>query len=447
MNTPIGRPSGVRAAMAALLVAGACLAGGAAAQDHQHAASSPGANSQQALGLGWHWVKDGGHAACGDNPKTLYVWAGDDDRTSPDFVAVVNFDSNSWDYGKIMKIVPVPTANNEAHHLGLSADCNTLGAGGLLSVLQGQDDLFFFDVSDARNPVYIKSTSAPQSAITDDFTPLPGGGFLITNMGSKTGGTPGRVVEVDGNLNVVGEWPTNPPEGFNPHGISVRHDLNLMVTSDFVDPASTLNVTPGEPLFRNTVHVWDLAARSIVRTIPVEGAIGTMDIKLIPGDRQQRAFTAGMLDGKLYLVDTQNGTARAVYDLAHISWWRSRNLSPQFIQITSDGTRLILPLGGPGLIVMFDISNPNYPTPLSVVDLGANSGPHMMHLTHDDQRLVVTNYFLNQDNFGKVKLDGDRKVYVLNLWRFGMWRDFRFNLDFNYGFSTGRARPHGVAMK
>lgn len=442
MNTPVKLQVGVRAAVAAWLVAGACLSGNATAQGHPH-----GSADQQASGLSLSWGQSSAHAACGHNPKTLYVWAGDDDRTSPDFVAVVNFDSSSWEYGKITRIVPVPTANNEAHHLGLSADCNTLGAGGLLSVLQGQDDLFFFDVRDARNPTFIKSTSAPLSAITDDFTPLPGGGFLITNMGSKTGGTPGRVVEVDGNLNVVGEWPTNPPEGFNPHGISVRHDLNLMVTSDFVDPASTLNVTPGEPLFRNTIHVWDLAARSIVRTIPVEGAIGTMDVKLIPGDAQRRAFTAGMLDGKLYLVDTQNGSARPVYDLARISWWRSRNLSPQFLQITSDGTRLILPLGGPGLIVMFDISNPNYPAPLSVVDLGANSGPHMMHLTHDDQRLVVTNYFLNQDGFGKVKLDGDRKVHVLNIWRFGMWRDFRFNLDFNYGFPTGRARPHGVAMK
>lgn len=419
----------LRRAMTVFVIVGACLS-----------AASPAVAADAA-------AMAGAHGACGHDPKTLYVWAGDDDRVSPDFVAVIDFDASSRSYGRVLSTVPVPTINNEAHHLGLSADCNILGAGGLLSVLQGQDDLYFFDVADARNPRFIKSSSAPLSAITDDFTPLPGGGFLITNMGSKTGGTPGRVVEVNANLDIVGEWPAQPPAGFNPHGISVRHDINLMVTSDFVDPASTLNVTPGEPLFRNTVHVWDLAARSIVRSISVPGAIGTMDVKLIPGDRQARAFTAGMLDGKLYLVDTQAGSARAVFDLAVIGWWRGRNQSPQFLQITGDGTRLILPLGGPGLIVMFDISNPNFPFLLSVVDLGAKAGPHMMHLTHDDQRLVVTDYFLNQDGFGKVHLDGDRRVHVLNIWRFGMWRDFRFNLDFNQGFATGAARPHGVAMK
>jgi hypothetical protein len=61
-------------------------------------------------------------------------------------------------------------------------------------------------------------------------------------MGSAAGGAPGRVVEFDRNLKLVKEWPQNPPEdGFNPHGISVRPDLNLMLTSDFLNPISSIN--------------------------------------------------------------------------------------------------------------------------------------------------------------------------------------------------------------
>ena len=39
-----------------------------------------------------------------------------------------------------------------------------------------------------------------------------------------------------------------------------------------------------------------------------------MDVKLIPRDPQGRAFTAGMFDGFVYLVDTAHGTAKVVFD-------------------------------------------------------------------------------------------------------------------------------------
>ena len=82
--------------------------------------------------------------------------------------------------------------------------------------------------------------------MTDDFLPLENGGFLISQMGSSTGMAPGRIAEFDGRMHFVAdhfgkmslfdEWPTTPPlDGFNPHGISARPDLNLMMTSDFID--------------------------------------------------------------------------------------------------------------------------------------------------------------------------------------------------------------------
>jgi len=83
----------------------------------------------------------------------------------------------------------------------------------------------------------------------------------------------------------VGEWPDNPPlQGFNPHGISARPDLNLMVTSDFINPVSTLNVYPGDPELRSSIRVWDLDKRTILRTVEIPGAVGLMDVRMIPGD-------------------------------------------------------------------------------------------------------------------------------------------------------------------
>jgi len=46
-----------------------------------------------------------------------------------------------------------------------------------------------------------------------------------------------------------------------------------------------------------------------------ERPAGTMEVQLIPRDQRSRAFTAGMVDNTLYLVDTQEGTATAVFFL------------------------------------------------------------------------------------------------------------------------------------
>jgi selenium-binding protein 1 len=80
------------------------------------------------------------------------------------------------------------------------------------------------------------------------------------------------------------------------------------------------------------------------------------------------------------------------------------------------------------------------------VDLGLDSGPHDIDLTDDDKRLVATDYFLNEDNFGKIHFDGDRKVHVLKVHGRKLELDDRFDLDFNTAFSRP-ARPHGIATK
>jgi len=387
-------------------------------------------------------------------PNTLYVWAGDQARVAPDFLAVIDFDESSPRYGEVVGTVPVPgpgSSGNEPHHCHLSADKNVLACGGLLALLRGQNSIFFFDVSKARHPKFLFSTSGTVSNITDDFLPLSKGGFLVTQMGDHAGGTPGRIAEFDAKLRMVGEWPVDPPEhDFNPHGISARPDLNVMVTSDFMMPASSLNVVPGDPLLRGSIRVWDLKRRTIVRTVVIPDAIGTMDVKLIPKDPQGRAFTAGMFDGFVYLVDTIHGTAKAVFDcqtiVPHIDV-PVRGGMTQLLAMPRSGDRLLFGLFQAGQVGMLDISDPDHPVQSSIINLGKDAGPHMVALTDDDRRLVVSDYFLNEDDFGKIHFEGDHHVRVIKVSKNRLTLDRRFDVDFNTAFATGPARPHGVAMK
>ncbi len=92
-------------------------------------------------------------------------------------------------------------------------------------------------------------------------------------------------------------------------------------------------------------------------------------------------------------------------------------------------------------------AHPASPKVLSVLDLGADSGPHYLRLTEDERRLVVSDYFLNQDAQGKVHAEGDHKIHVIKVTRNTLTVDPRFQVDFNTAFETGRARPHGLVFK
>src|SRR5271154_2571368 len=359
--------------------------------------------------------------------NTIIVWAGDKAHVKPDFVAVIDFDEHSPSYGKVLRTVPLtgPSAiGNEAHHVGISADGKTFVGGGLLSVLRGQDQVFFFDVSHPRDPEFIRSDNPPHASIADEFDSLSNGGFFGTFMGSPDGANPGRLVEYDANQRYVQAWPLDPPsDGFDPHGLAIDEVHNLILTSGFVCPLHTLNVPDGdEVLLRGSVRVWDFAKRSITRKIVVgdpASPAGTIDVQLIPGDRQLRAFTAGMADNKLYLIDPKQGTATAVYDFAPFAVPNAPTW-PQLFRINRDGTRLFITLnyaGNAGKVVLFDIARPEHPKVLSVVDLGPGSGPHFLNLTKDEKRLVVSDYFLVEDLVpsGVVQADGDHKIHAINV--------------------------------
>jgi hypothetical protein len=404
-----------------------------------------------------------------DKEKTLYIWAGDQAHKTSDFLAVIDFDEESADYGKVIKTVPLPppgNIGNEAHHCHLNSTGKLLGCGGLLSVLKGQNGIFFFDVSEARNPRFLFSAKAVESAITDDFLPTEDGGFLISQMGSATGGAPGRIAEFDGQLHFVGnhfgeismfqEFPKTPPvDGFNPHGISARPDLNVMMTADFILPSSTLTGSAG-PELRGSVRVWNYKKRKLVSTInllsPNGGpALGTMDVKMLPKDPTGIAYTAGMFDGHIYAIDPIAGTGIAAFDMATVTPHVKTDVSGgmgQILATPQSGDRLLVGMFQAGQVAMLDTTYRLNLKQVASVTLGpVDSGPHNMMLSADDSRLVVTDYFLNEDGAGIIHFEGDHKVHVVKVTHDTLTVDPRFNLDFNTAFPTGPARPHGIAMK
>lgn len=100
-------------------------------------------------------------------------------------------------------------------------------------------------------------------------------GFFITQMGSALGTSPGRLVETDAEFNIIHEWPEDVEgthnilgEQFSPHGLCVDFEKNIILTSDFVVPASILKPTSGVE-FADTLRLWELSSRKIISTITI----------------------------------------------------------------------------------------------------------------------------------------------------------------------------------
>jgi selenium-binding protein 1 len=158
-----------------------------------------------------------------------------------------------------------------------------------------------------------------------------------------------------------------------------------------------------------------------------------------------------MFTGFVYTVDPTDGSYVQAFDcetiVPHVDV-PVRGGMTQLLAMPRGGRRLIFGLFQAGQVGMLDITNPRSFRQVSVVSLGQDTGPHSIHLTHDGRRLVVTDYFLNEDGVGKIHFEGDHKVRVLAVSDDRLAVDAAFGVvDFNTAFATGPARPHGVGMR
>lgn len=391
----------------------------------------------------------------------LYVWCGAEGRREPDRVLTLDFDPNSANYGRVLSQALAPTSGNEPHHCGISSDAQRLVCGGFLSFMRNQADIFVFDVSNPAQPRFIANRNGPLGAVPDEVLPLDDNTFLLTEMGSFSGGTPGRLARLDRDGNLIGEYPPFPPSDFNPHGLDIRKDLNLLVTSDFLDVRTAFNNYAGDPVMRASVRIWNLNTMTMSPyPIRLPEGTGSMELRLFHNNPRGQGYVGGTGSGKLYLFDPPSRTAQFVIDTQALVPWYLRpwvNNKAQMKQISEDDQTLWLlyasdydkwtrKSGYYSGIAVFDVSNPANPRLKQNLQLPTYAGPHLIH--RFGNRILITDYFLNLDNFGKIHLDGDRTVRAFNIQGDGtLVADSRFQVPFSNMIPGLRLRPHGLAMK
>lgn len=337
----------------------------------------------------------------------LLVWASDkgtdDGKQDPDFLAVIDATPNSRTYGKVVNTASlpcIPKANlmdqlgiksgssscnfNEAHHMTVSTYEDPLTkhkfvwAGGLMSA-----NIFKFDVTDPLNippaTLVVNGTNVQKFAGADDMRILPNGNLIATYLGSKKLTTPGGLVEFSPNGGVVAEYNAAKPGGptryvpsinhvtdtgllAHPHGIEIRPDLNVLISSDYADPTSLATSNhhhnPASNTLDNgtTIRVWNLSnlAAGVQKIIQVpngprvekkqicEEPEGLMQARLLHQPGNKGAFAASMSGGVVYYtpdITAPNPQFVEVYDVGPCTgaadFW-----------ITENDNFLVLPISG-----------------------------------------------------------------------------------------------------
>jgi hypothetical protein len=294
-----------------------------------------------------------------------------DDPPAPDFLAVINADKGSPDYGKVVNTATVgPVEENEPHHMQyIWHKGDKIYAGGLFSSVT-----YVFDVS--KLPEIGLSgvslpTDTPCGSIPDAFWTLPDGTAYGTYMGGPVapgacsytdgqvrlgngyGGSPGEIVHIGPDGKVLSEepaaqessedpalCPNYPPipgqaTCANPHGIQVRTDLKRMVTSDYAEPRNIV-LDPVKPqdnkLFRSTVRIFDISDENDPKlvsesTMPDgprternpghEEPTGIMETTVTNLPQDKGAFAESMCGGVIYYtpdITAKNPKWREVFD-------------------------------------------------------------------------------------------------------------------------------------
>jgi len=302
----------------------------------------------------------------------LLVWAGDAQAESgqpdPDFLAVVDATRGSRDYGKVVNTLTIDSVfGNEPHHMQyVWHKGHRIYAGGLLS-----DTTYVFDathlplltLAGITLPADTPCGSVPDAyRVLDDGTayasymggPDVPGPCRYTNGETRDGngyaGSPGEVVRIGPNGQRIAEIPTatrhgedatlcpNVPElaqpsCANPHGLAVREDLDLMVTSDFVEVRNIIPTPPENPyLARDTIRVFDIANRNNPRLLSVsrlpdgprqepdprwEEPRAAMEVTVTHQRRHRGAFATTMAGGAVFYtpdISAPNPQWREVFD-------------------------------------------------------------------------------------------------------------------------------------
>ncbi|MGH8934415.1 MAG: selenium-binding protein SBP56-related protein [Egibacteraceae bacterium] len=393
----------------------------------------------------------------------------------PDFLAVVDVNPASDEYGRIVHRAPMPYKGDELHHYGwqvCSSACHTtLRRENLIVPGFGSSRLHVIDVSDPRRPGVAKVIEPEEvrrkTRLTAPHTIhcMPGDVVVVSMLGDENGDSPGGLAVLDAKtFDILGRW----ENGNGAAGVEFMYDFwyqprkNVMVTSEWGAPNTFRpgfkleDVTAGK--YGRRIHFWDLAERRVVSSIDLgeEGMI-PLEVRWQHDPDSETGFVGAALSSAIWRWHRDGGEWKA----DKVIQVESKEVEGWPFPVPGLITDLVLSMDDRflyfsdwlhGDLRQYDVSDPSHPRLTGRLWLGGDlgeppvggrkldAGPQMLQLSMDGRRLYVTNsLYSTWDNqfypgmrSWMLKIDCDPEG--------GMALDERFFTDF------GVARGHEIHL-
>jgi hypothetical protein len=373
----------------------------------------------------------------------LFTWVGAAEQKGNDFLAVIDADPASANFGHLLTTLATDQLTGYVHHTEY-----TMPASGMLFANDhNAGRTFIFDLRDPLHPSAVTSfTDMDGYMHPHSFQRLPNGHVLATfqhahhEMNSGSQGQTGGLVEIDDSGKVIRSAsnadPAFPNELLTPYGLVVIPALDRVVSTN-----SSMHM---DDIFRGvTYQVWRLSDLKLLKTEYFDvgenryAQISPEEPRLGP-DGSVFVQTLGCGLERITGIDTDHPASHLVYTFPG-NWCGV----PTIV-----GRYLLQPAPNVHKAIVLDIANPAKPVEVSSVSFGSNYFPHWTGWNANTNRFVVTP--------GR---DGDPRLYLLkfdpqsgNIAMDETFHDADGKPGFNFDERTwphgwkGIGRPHGAVF-
>lgn len=399
----------------------------------------------------------------------------------PDYLATIDVDPKSADYGKVISRLEMPNVGDELHHFGWNA-CSSChgkeGAGRRFIVLPGiaSGRIHIVDTEDPRQPKLHKviepevvtaktGLSAPHTVHC-----LADGTVLISMLGDSNGDAPGGFMMLDSEFNILGRWEKD-STGMNfnyDYWYQPRH--NVMVSSEWGAPNTVSqgfkldDVKAGK--YGRQIHFWNWQDRKIEQSIDLgENGMIPLEVRFHHNPDSTHGFVGAALSSTIWHWQKRGGkwVADNVIGVEPVETEGWPFAVPGLITdlvLSLDDRFLYFSNWLHGDLRQYDVSDPGNPKLTGQVWLGGvigksasvkgqklGGGPQMLQLSLDGKRLYVTNSLYSPwDNqfYPAMAKEGS---YLLQLDCNTDSGGLRLNEDFMVDFGKepgGAARAHEI---
>lgn len=337
-------------------------------------------------------------------PSYLYVWAGDSAKTASDFLAVINSDPTSPQYGEVITTLPTGELGANPHHTEAEMPAN----GHLLANGFSAGRTYLFDLTAPTSPKLL-TAFGDRSGFSHPhtFIRLANGNVLATFQYAADSNAAAPTHDHDGDK--PGPRASAPTVSRTTGGLVEMDERGTVVRAAsatdpairdrFIYPYSVLALAPIDRAISTTTDMDEKNTKSTAEWIQLwrlSDLTLLKSIALTPGPRgDEHRFTGEpflLPDGKSVYIHTFNCGLYLVRNI------ESGTPTTSFVKsFTGTGCGVPLRIGHYWIqtvpesfsVVSLDISDPEHPREVSSVNIGKDEYPHWLAADPTNKRLVL----------------------------------------------------------